>query len=159
VDCYHTDHVTPLFSFLQTSTHLLWILPCIPLFTPKFMQLMIHLSGMLPHLHIFLYFSLSFPCNTPFCYNHHDPIYSYFSSPYHMPVRAILSLLDKFLSFQLFPSHVVDYLTAMCSPHGFIVTDRDCPQPIVTFVGNQRWSVHCALLVYSPSPLPEDSPA
>jgi hypothetical protein len=52
---------------------------------------------------------------------------------------------------------VIDHLTAMCQPHGFVVTDHDCFQPIValvwfpclSFVGNQTWSVRCALLVYS----------
>jgi hypothetical protein len=37
--------------------------------------------------------------------------------------------------FSFIPCHEIDHLTAMCQPHGFVVTDRDCFQPIVAFVG------------------------
>jgi hypothetical protein len=37
--------------------------------------------------------------------------------------------------FSFIPCHVIDHLTAMCQPHGFVVTDRDCFQPIAAFVG------------------------
>jgi hypothetical protein len=37
--------------------------------------------------------------------------------------------------FSFIPGHVINHLTTMCFPHGFVVTDRGCFQPIVTFVG------------------------
>jgi hypothetical protein len=39
----------------------------------------------------------------------------------------------SFLS--VIPSHVIDHLTAMCLPHGFVVIDHNCFQLITTFVG------------------------
>ena len=41
--------------------------------------------------------------------------------------------MSFFLS--LIPSHAIDHLTTMCQPHGFVVIDCDCSQPIVAFVG------------------------
>ena len=42
--------------------------------------------------------------------------------PYCVLVRAVFSLLDEFLSFLLFPDHMINHLITMCLPHGFVVT-------------------------------------
>jgi hypothetical protein len=93
------------------------------------------LSGMLPHLCIFLCFSLSFLLQpTLFYHNQLQSQLFLFFIPYHMLVHAIFSPLDKFLPFIIL-GHAVDHLTAMCQPHDFVVTDHDCSQPIVALVG------------------------
>jgi hypothetical protein len=38
-------------------------------------------------------------------------------------------------SLSFIPSHVIDHLTAMRLPHGFVVTDHNCIKPIAAFVG------------------------
>ena len=74
-----------------------------------------------------------------------------------MLVHTIFSPLDKFLSFFLFPNQVIDYLIAMCLPHGFIVTDPIAPGQLVPLLVSMFvlcWKpnmvhVQCAFSIYS----------
>jgi hypothetical protein len=63
----------------------------------------------------------------------YDSIYSYFSITHCVVVCMILHSLDRFLF--LYSYHVINHLTPMCQPHGFVVTDHDCSQPIACFFG------------------------
>jgi hypothetical protein len=96
---------------------------------------MLSLSGVLPHLCIFLcfpFFSYSNPHS--FITTSYNLIYSYFPS---LVVCLHMQYSTRWTS--LFPSFIpcqmINHLTAMCQPHGFMVTDYDCLQPIASFVG------------------------
>jgi hypothetical protein len=50
-------------------------------------------------------------------------------------LRIHYSTCQTSFSLSFIPCHVIDHLTTMCQPHGFVVTDRDCSQPVVAFIG------------------------
>ena len=112
----YTDHI-----FIMQECKVLWCLCNCQEHYPIYM--------------VFFVFPL-FSCSKPhsFIMTSYNPIYSYFPS-LTVCLHVQYSAPRWVSSFSFIPCHVIDHLAAMCQPHGFIVTDHDCSQPITSFVG------------------------
>jgi hypothetical protein len=93
-------------------------------------------SGTLPRLRVFLlFFSLSLASTHILLSRPSRPYLFLFFIPLPHACAYSIRPARRVSPFSFIPSHVIDHLTAMCQPHGSVVTDRDCFQPIVAFVG------------------------